>query len=137
MRYGETVYGVIGRGKAGWHATGKYWQGNRWSHCSVSGMVGPDDHAGEAEGALVYDADAAPYDAFAHVVFSGPMADNTIPAGMVERAFGTWPRTFETYDPASPPRGLDSVAVDVYERILREVPGVRFGRVVSGKVVWE
>lgn len=138
---------IIGRGKAGWHASG-ICNGNR---CSSSGGT-LEGYAKDAKtGTPVYDADKADTDAFTSLVISGPMVDPTLEPGTVKRfgedekramlgmlpglggAFATL-ATLAMADVSS----LDYVATDVYLAMLRErVPGVRFGRVERGSVVWE
>ena len=144
---GRGIWDVIGRGKMSWHAETV----NR----SSSGGVNPDAYAKEAvDGALVYDAMDADYDAFSRMVISGPMLNLRLPPDGIERmddhtrqiagrmagpgglggAFKTLATKAATDREFS---GLDYVGVGVYERLLREVPGVKFGRVQRGRIVWE
>jgi hypothetical protein len=136
-------YGVIGRGKAGWHAA---------AH-NVSSSGGTFDHyvTQAAEGALVYDADGADYDVYAGLVIGGPMVDPSLPPGGVRRFTdretaarmagpgGLTGAFKDLADAAQDERysGLDSVACDVYERLLRRVPGVKIGHVRGGVVEWD
>lgn len=143
---------IIGRGKAGWHANAKnvtssggdlnpytYWTGEKCSGYAKEA----------AEGALVYDAKDADENAFAALVISGPMVDPSLPPEAVNKfggadaaaqmrpglagAFG------QLADAAQSPTysGLDYVGLGIYRRLLAAVPGVKFGRVEGGIVVWE
>lgn len=136
-------YGIIGRGKAGWHAAAH--------NVSSSGGTLAGYLTEAADGALVYDADAADYDTFSDLVISGPMVDPGLPAGAVRRFSdgetsarmagpGGLTGAFRTLAVAaqSPAfSGLDYVACDVYETLLRAVPGVKIGHVRAGAVEWE
>jgi len=134
-------YGIIGRGKAGWHAA---------AH-NVSSSGGTlDGYVAQAdEGALVYDGDGADYDTFARLVISGPMVDPGLAPGTVKRFTdtetaarmadgleGAFKALAELAQDATY-GGLDYVAVDVYEGLLRGVPGVKIGHVRAGVVEWE
>lgn len=134
-------YTLVGRGKVGWHGSGR-WRlsdapGERWQSCSVSGMsrdpvVGP--LGAEYEGAAVYDAMGADEDAFRSFVFKGPIVDASLPAGTIRTFMGPWDGAPFTGDA----RSFDSVPPDVYIGLLRaKVPGVRFGRIVAGRVEWD
>jgi hypothetical protein len=133
----------IGRGFAGWHANKDC--------CSSSGgsLEGYIEEA--AEGCLVYDAEGTDFNTFAKLVISGPMVKFTLPAGQVER-FSDEDRaaarrmlpglsggfdTVATLAQSITYCGLDYVALDVYEALLRAVPGMKVGHVVKGKIVWE
>ena len=76
---------------------------------------------------MVYDASEADSDAFAHLIFGGPMVNPDLPA------YG-WHKFGHDGDS---PRALDDVGVGRYESLLRAIPGVRFGRVVGGVVAWD
>ena len=145
-------WNIIGRGKAGWHASG----GNEWSNVSISGGTDPLKYAQEAdEGCLVYDADKADMNAFASEVIRGPMCDATLAPGTVVRF-----REREALARMAPAleggfqtiallaladySSLDSIAPDLYvERLRAKVPGVRFGVVVfdpemgRNTIAWE
>jgi hypothetical protein len=142
MNSWNTPYGVIGRGKAGWHAAAH--------NVSSSGGTLDGYLAQAAEGALVYDADGADYDAFSDLVISGPMVDPGLAPGTVRRFTdgetaqamcgpGGLEGAFKSLAMAaqSPTySGLDSVACDVYATLLATVPGVKIGYVRAGAVVW-
>jgi len=141
--WNDERYGIIGRGKAGWHAAAH--------NMSSSGGTLDGYVAQAAEGALVYDADGADYDAFARLVISGPMVDPGLPAGGVHRFMdresaarmagpggldGAF-QTLATLAQSESYSGLDYVACDVYERLLRTIPGVKIGHVRNGLIEWD
>lgn len=114
---------LIGIGKAGWHANGV--------NVSSSGGTLGDYLKDAADGALVYDAEAAEYGPFAKFIIAGP-----IPAPELEPD-GFQPLGGEDNDPDQP-RSLDRVGVARYIRLMRErCPGVQFGVVRNGQVEWE
>lgn len=139
------MWKVIGRGRAGWHASA----GN------TSSSGGSLEHYLKegAEGALVYDADhleglsASRYYQF---VVNGPMPDSSLAPdegqrfsdSTRERAARMIPGmsgAFEALasaaqDPAY--TGLDRVGLNIYESLLRKIPGIKIGHVRSGVVVW-
>ena len=142
----STVYGIVGRGKAGWHALGM----SGPHEVSSSGGTCEGYASDSPDGTLVYDAEEADYSAFVKLVCGGPIVrPNLMPHevqrfGAADKAtlFGMLPALkggFATIAAiaATDLSSLDYVGVGVYEALLREVPGVRFGRVQSGKVVWE
>src|SRR5262249_41280187 len=134
-------YGIIGRGKAGGHAAAH--------NVSSSGGTLEGYVARARDGALVYDADGAEYDAFVDLVISGPMVDVDLPAGAVKRFTDgeTAARMVDGLEGAFKTLavlaqdarfgGLDYVAVDVYEALLGRVPGVKIGHVRDGVVIWD
>lgn len=147
----EDVYKLIGKGQSGWHAAGI----SRWGTVSTSSYNTGEDQLLEfakkaEEGALVYDAsEAGPQ--FVTVVLRGPMFDPKLPPDGVNR-FSQKDREamarmmpglgggFKTVAKAAMEEGycgLDQVGVNVFESILRTVPGVRIGHVREGVVVWE
>jgi len=146
---------LIKRGKGGWCAAND-------SGCNSSGGMLEDytywtgqpckGYLSEAvEGCIVYDAEVADDAAFIQLVVSGPMLKMELgdrvqrfsddpslvqaAAAMrpgLEGAFGT------LVDVAlSGLSSLDYVGWPVYRKLLEQVGGVRFGKVVRGKVVWE
>jgi hypothetical protein len=128
----EAKWHIIGRGLVGWHAEGV-------NVSSSGGDIEPrtwwaDGHtiapyqAAAIDGAPIYDASGADVDAFSRFVIAGPMvAPELTPDGW--NKFG--------HDGAEP-RALDRVGVQRFIALLRErVPGVRFGRVVEGAIVWD
>ena len=141
-RWMTEPYSIIGRGKAGWHAAGH----------NVSSSGGTlDGYLKDARnGALIYDAHDADTDAFTHLVIAGPMVDPDLPPGGVRR-FGDQDaaarmcgpggltgafKTIATLAQDASYSGLDYVACDVYETLLRAVPGMKIGHVHNGTVVW-
>jgi hypothetical protein len=131
---GRAKWQIIGRGWVGWHAAAV-------NVSSSGGQLEPyaygstpcAGYAAEAEdGALVYDASEAERDAFARLIIAGPMPTPGLESGMMVRGFGSGPQPWD-----GEIHGLDRVALDVYERLLRQVPGVKFARVRGGQVQWE
>ena len=140
---GSTVYSVIGRGKAGWHASGRHAWGEgpeRISDCSSSGgtLAGYLEQA--EPGALVYDADASPYEAFARLVISGPMVKPQLDAHQWE-SIGQCGEWYGPYDldamRAAGIHGLTYIGLGIFEALLRRMPGCRIGYVTDpGIVTW-
>lgn len=125
MRQKEN-YTVIGRGKAGWHA--------RVANISSSGGSLEKYASEAAENCLVYDADSVDYDTFWDIVVNGPMADTNLPEKTVKKFIENETRLVTDQEQF---RAFDSVSLDVYETILRQLPGMRIGRVNHGQVTWE
>jgi len=160
------LYTVIGRGKAGWHASrpgcsssggtlepisGTYADGRAWTR--------PGYLAEAKEGCRVYDASEAEYGAFASFIISGPMLSTELgdeqddcfskaDADAARRMLPGLSGGFEVLaahaiagtEQARLARqygGLDRVGWGVYRRLLGAVGGVRFGVVRNGAVVWE
>lgn len=119
-------YTVIGRGKAGWHAQLK----------NISSSGGSlEKYVSEAmENCLVYDADSVDYDTFWDIVVKGPMVDTSLPEKTVKKFIENETRQVTDQEQF---RAFDSVSLDVYETILRQLPGMRIGRVNHGQVTWE
>ena len=125
----------IGRGFAGWHAQA----GKEHNNASSSGgQLEPytywtgekcAGYAQEAvEGCPVYDAsacedDEAARNAFISLVVRGPLVD----ADLEDKG----PQAYASA------RSLDYVPVAEIIRRVRRIKGVRIGKVVKGKVVWE
>jgi len=137
-------YKVIGRGKAGWHA--------KTTNMSSSGGSLETYVEQAAENCLVYDADKVDYALFVRLIVSGPMIDVDLPPNTVDRFTDRDRETIKNMLPGlsggfekiakraiddETYGGLDTVSIDVYERLLRRLPGIKIGRVVKGKVVWE
>lgn len=138
----DAPYKVIGRGKVGWHAQSE--------SCSSSGGTFDGYVSKAEEGALVYDAEDADYGAFVKMTIAGPMLKLSLAAGQVQK-FGELER--EAMVRMAPGLGgsaltiaamavcgltsLDFVALDIYEGLLRNVPGMKVGHVRDGRVVWE
>jgi hypothetical protein len=143
---------VIGRGLAGWHASGvnvsssggdirdgEYWTGEPTIKYLSEAI----------DGALVYDAREADPDAFTRLIVSGPMVNPALdPAevsAFVDRyaAVRMAPMLGGEYaqlaEAAQAPTytGLDYVGVAVYRELLRTVPGIKLGTVRAGVVIWE
>ena len=140
---GTTIYQVIGRGKAGWHASGRYAWGDtpdRVSDCSSSGGTF-DGYVTQAEpGALVYDADASPYDVFARLVISWPMVKHGLGAYQWE-SIGRCGEYYGPYDLDAMKQagihGLTYIGIGIFEALLRRVPNLRIGYVTDpGIVTW-
>jgi hypothetical protein len=128
----KTDYIIIGRGKAGWHASGT--TGKNKDTCSSTGGT-LEHYLSEAnDGCLVYDAETADDKAFTDWVFHQPMLNVRLPSSSMKQLFGeAAPCTIDTEFGA-----LDSVSPDIYLAVLRKVvPGVRFGVVKDHKVEWE
>lgn len=137
-------YKVIGRGKAGWHA--------RTTNMSSSGGSLETYVDQAAENCLVYDADETDYDLFAKLIIGGPMVDVDLPENTVDRftcedrltAKAMLPDFSGGFEKLAKMaienenfRGLDKVSIDVYERLLRTLPGMKIGHVIRGQVKWE
>lgn len=157
------LWTAIGRGKAGWHAArpdGTSSSGGTLEAISGDGWSRAGYLADAAEGAHVWDAEGAPYDAFVRLVMAGPMlnvrlADDqidwftTADADAARRMMGSGGLSggfevmaaraiAETEQPAPrKPGSLDRVGWSVYRGLLEALGGVRFGTVRGGKVVWE
>lgn len=144
MKKQKDNYKVIGRGKASWHAAAK--------NLSSSGGTLETYIDQAIENCLVYDADAADYDLFAKLIIAGPMVDVDLPENTVDRftcedrltAKAMLPGFSGGFEKLAKMaienenfRGLDKVSIDVFERLLRQLPGMKIGRVVRGKVIWE
>lgn len=133
----------IGRGHAGWHAA--------YHHCSSNGGTLEGYLEEACEGCLVHDAQNADTDKFVKHVISGPMIGFNLEPGTVDRftlddrkaALRMLPGLSGGFDTlaviAQSPTygGLDRVAIDIYENLLREIPGMKIGHVHDGKVIWE
>lgn len=135
----ETRYKLIGRGFAGWHATGTSIVGGKACRTDSSGGGWELERYLETaeDGALVYDAahleaDPATYAAYVTHVVKGPMANPELPAGHIQGVISPAKKW-----QGEKIRSLDTVALDIFERLLRELPGdVKIGRVKDGKVNW-
>lgn len=140
-------YKIIGRGFNGWHA-----QSDNGGLSGAYGNNACDRIAEEAvDGALVYDAKMSDFEAFYKLIMSGPMVDTSLAddetnpftdaqresARAMLSGLGGGFKTLATIAQDKSYGGLDYVSVNVYEKLLRNVPGVRFGRVHNGKVEWE
>lgn len=154
MPTSKNQWSVIGRGFNGWHAQG--------GGISSSGgdLVDRPWHAGgvqtgyltdAVEGALVYDASEADTSAFVKLVMNGPMVATHLPPDAVDRfsmadrdaalrmapGLGGGFKTLAVLAQSETFTGLDRVGVAVYEKLLRQVPGVKIGKVKAGAVCWE
>ena len=154
---GDNIWHVIGRGFAGWHATGINTSesgGNlndyRWNDGMTKGYL-----SNAIEGALVYDAkhleqtDSAKD--FFKLVINGPMVKPDLPPDAIERFSSKQRETaklmmpglsggFDTLAKLAQNEkfsGLDYVGVKVYESLLRQIPGIKIGHVRDGAVVWD
>lgn len=140
----DQKYKCIGRGLAGWHA--------KADDCSSSGGDLKSYLEKAEEGCLVYDAEEADERAFIKHVLEGPMLDTKLPLGSEDRIDDAFRERaakmlkglgggFKTLVARAiidkGYTGLDSVSIDIYEYILRTIPGIKIGHVKDGKVVWE
>ena len=150
----EKTWHVIGRGKAGWFAQGlnvrssggdlnpyTYWTGEK-----CGGYVGE-----AVEGCFAYDAENAPDEVYVEFVLSGPMVDPKLgpeevdsftqkdreTAARMMSGLGGGYKTLAAVAQDEKYGGLDRVGVGIYERLLRQIPGIKFGRVHNGAIVWE
>jgi hypothetical protein len=150
---------IIGRGKNGWHASAVNCSGSGGSLEPYlwNGEQRPG-YAGEApDGAVVYDASEAPFEAFVDLVCRGPILKcdrsgcerfrdhaalaRMLGPGGLEGGF----QTIGQHVLRESPKGyqgtglssVDYVGWDVYRPLLERLGGVRFGVVRGGKVVWE
>lgn len=150
---------LIGIGFSGWHAKRKN------SSCSsyYKDLATLESFVKDAEeGAVVYDASNANLSAFVNFVSNGPMLDFDL-YGKEYEIFSSDSRTaalsmcgpgglsggfeklvyIEAAQEISKKKiggfgGFDMVSLDLYLNLMREyVPGVRFGKVINGNVVWE
>lgn len=122
-------YRVIGRGFNGWHAQA--------IDMSSSGGSLENYLKDAAEGALVYDAQDANYDAFVRHVIHGPMCDPALEPTQAKLSRDMWSANRITNaDPAGTFHGFDYVGVGIFERLLRKIPGMKVGNVVNREIVW-
>jgi hypothetical protein len=137
-------YKIIGKGKRGWHAQS--------SECSSDGATLEKYAKEAAENCLVYDAKDVEYSLFVQFICHGPMVDTNLPENTVDR-FTEQDREaakrmrpglsggFETIAKVAIENerytGLDKVSLDIYEKMLRKLPGMKIGHVVNGTVIWE
>lgn len=146
--YQTPTWLVIGRMKAGWHASAA-------GGASSSGGTLEKYLTEAADGAAVYDGDACDYGDCAQHVMCGPI----LQAGMYGvKRFGRDDRQaasrmlpglsggFDTMVQLALVQGetdgdkygsLDSVDWPTYKRLLSKLSGIRFGTVRNGQVVWE
>lgn len=148
-----TKFRLIGKGLSGWHASGKDNHGNKVSSSTYDTREGQlNEYVSQAEnGALVYDASMADSEEFTDFVCSGPMCDPYLENGKVHSFSKEDRKTalimapalsggFQTYALLAQDEkfsGLDYVAIDIYEALLRKIPGIRLGKVNDGNVIWE
>ena len=134
---------LIGRGWVGWHADGgrSAWSTSR----GVSSSGGTlDGYLVEArEGCLLYDASEADEAAFRRLVIVGPMyGPDLAPWGWSslsvngELSAMFQPVTVEALATLGI-RSFSLVGTALYEALLRQVPGIKIGRVEAGEAVWE
>ena len=132
-------WAIIGKGNSGWHAKARSVRVSENSTCaSSSSSHDPRDeqlneYVSEAEeNALVYDASQANESAFIKLVVSGPIVNPDLPAGHILQGLEKDSKPYENQKLG----GFDWVSVDIYENLLRNVGGVRIGRVINQQVVW-
>jgi hypothetical protein len=138
----DTKWTCLGRGLAGWHASAR--------DCSSSGGTLEGYVENAEENALVYDADEADEGAFIKHVLSGPMLSHSLhpdaddkftdadrkAAARMMPALGGGFKTLAALSQSESYSGLDRVGIGIYERLLLQIPGIKIGRVVTGRVVW-
>lgn len=137
-------YKVIGRGKAGWHA--------KTTNMSSSGGSLETYVEQAAEDCLVYDASNVEFSLFVRFIVNGPMIDVDLPPNSVDKFTERDRQTAKNMLPGLSGGfekiakrviddenygGLDTVSIDVYERLLCRLPGIKIGHVVKGAVIWE
>jgi hypothetical protein len=134
-------YKIIGRGLAGWHAdagtveTGGINGGGTYSTKESSSGGSLENYVSKAvKGCLVYDASEADADIFSNHVYTEPMVDVDLPAGNIRMALS---KEAEAFVSGIKLRSIDYVSIDIFEKMLRRIPGMKFGKVMKGKVVWE
>jgi hypothetical protein len=154
--YGMRIV-LIGRGLVGWHTdtVGEPNEDSPWQYTTTgSGSGGTlEGYAKEAQdGTPVYDASCGDVSAFTSFVFGGPIVKASLPPGQIQRfseddkkclthmmtpgGLGGDFRTLGAMALAGL-SSLDYVSVDVYLSLLKDkVPGVKFGKVEKGEVVW-
>ncbi len=135
----------ISRGFAGWHAEGLSKDGNRFSS---SGGTLEDYLQQAAEGCMVVDAENADYSTYAKHVIAGPMLDVSLDPGSVKRfqdrealafmlpGLGGSFKTVASLN-LSGLSSLDYVGADVYRQLVRQIPGIKLGKVQDGRIDWE
>lgn len=138
---------IIGRGKNGWYADGH----ERGNKCSSSGGS-LENYLKEAEdGTCIYDAEDADYRTFADWVLKGPMLNTLLLPHEIDSFKDNDKKTLFGMLPAlegafkglavialTDLGSLDYVGLDVYLTGMRaRVKGVKFGKVLNHKVVWE
>jgi hypothetical protein len=138
-------YVVVGRGKAGWHAS-LISGGNV---CSSSGGTLEHYLADAQDEVFIYDASDAKYETFASFVFKGPMLDITLAPDEID-SFGDH-KTLKSMLPGMSGgmetlgamaltglTSLDRVGINVYLKLLKSfVPKTKFGIVKNHKIVWD
>jgi hypothetical protein len=144
----QSKWGVIGRGKVGWHAAGMTEYHSYGSSTASSSRGSLDEYLKHAiDGCLVYDAENANYDQFVDLIIKGPLVDPNLAAEEHsaldrEAAQRILPGLGGAYVPLTKLAlagftSLDKVGVKVYACLLRNVPGVKVGWVREGKIEWE
>lgn len=130
---------VIGKGWRSWHA--------ETFGCKSSGGT-LDQYLKEAEEkAFIYDASNSGKE-FAEFVISGPMLDLSLPTGIV-KPFGDSKQLeimtpflggeFNTIAKLNKAGlcSLDYIAFNLWEHLLRQIPNVKFGKVINQRIEWE
>lgn len=141
----RTRWSIIGRGLAGWHASAADEYSTRSSGGDLERLPWyTEKHRSYLEdaapGCLVYDArpceaDPVAAEAFIRMVIGGPMVDPSLPPGTYTEPF-EYPKVPRPVN-GTAMRALHSVATDVYESMLRQIPGIRIGHVKGHRVEWE
>lgn len=114
---------IIGRRKTGWFSEGIEEQSVESSVCGVSLLGGNlETYAKDAQDETpVYDAKDADNDAFTSFLREGPTLDVRAKDEPLKEHYSVF----------------DMVSINTYLALLRKVPGVRFGKVMNGEVIWE
>jgi hypothetical protein len=138
----DSKWKCIGRGFAGWHASAV--------DCSSSGGTLEGYLEKAEENALVYDAEESDSEAFINHVMRGPILCHRLSpdeddkftdadrkaAARIMPALGGGFKTLAALSQSKSYSGLDKVGIGIYERLLLQIPGIKIGRVVTGRVVW-
>jgi hypothetical protein len=123
---------VISRGFGGWYAI--------TDDCLREKLELEQYVSHAEEGALVYDCREVESELFYQHAAYDPGVDTRLSPGevryLVSNSYGDHKMVTE--------KMIDDkkyncawVAIDVYEKLLRKIPDIKFGRVKEGKVVWE
>lgn len=144
---------VIGRGLAGWHATGVNVSSSGGDIIDRPWWAGGIQYGylhGAIDGCLIYDASQADDAAFSRLVISGPIVNPELGPDEVSKfertdtlrimlpGLGGSFQTLAAIALADQTfSGLDYVGVNVYRALLSQVPGIKIGTVTNGIITWE
>ena len=128
----KAKYGIVSRGFCGWAFKG--------SNEAVSGCYSDaqlEAYLPYAEGAFCYDAKHLEHtdkaDAFISFVYSGPIPCQELPDNTMLNLFDTVPSPYN----AENCNGLTKVSLDIFENLVKKIPGIKTGIVKDGKIVWD